>query len=154
MTDGPGRAVPISRVFPRWYVAGAVSSIVVIAVSQVGQPAVVCFWGPVIGLTIRDRLDDARSRAVEGRDISRAALLGPAWLEPVLSLLLTSFAIGLSFLFGAVFDGLAAHVVWTGVTLCLASTLAYLLILLRGRRRTRRRETAADDVSASEVASN
>lgn len=138
MTRRSARAVPVSRVFPWWYAAGAVASIVVIVASQVGQPAVAGFWGPVIGLTIRDRLGDARSRADEGRDTSRAALLGPAWLEPVLSLLLTSFAIGLSFLFGAVFDGLAAPVVWTGVALCLASTLAYLAVLLRGRRRSRR----------------
>ncbi|WP_209559972.1 hypothetical protein [Frigoribacterium sp. PvP032] len=138
MTGRSARAVPVSRVFPWWYVAGAVASIVVIVASQVGQPAVVAFWGPVIGLTIRDRLDDARSRADEGRDTSRAALLGPAWLEPVLSLLLTSFAVGLSFVLGAVFDHGPAAVAWTGSALCGASALAYLAILLRGRRRSRR----------------
>jgi hypothetical protein len=122
-----------------------VVSIVVIAASQVGQPAVSAFWGPAIGLTIRDRLDDARGRADAGRDTSRRALLGPAWLEPVLALLLTSFAVGLSLLIGALVDGAGVAVVATGIGLCLASALAGLAVVLHGRRAHRGREAAADD---------
>jgi hypothetical protein len=142
------RAVPLRRVIPWWYVAGALLSIVVITASGVGQPAVSGFWGPVIGNAISDRLGDARARADDGRDTSRRALLGPAWLEPVLALLLASFAVGLSFLLGAVFDDVPAAIVVTGVVLCVVSAGACLTLVLVLRGRARRAAARGDGPAA------
>jgi len=157
MSTRPARPVPLRRVVPWWLVAAAVVSLAVIVVVQQGHTAVGAFWGPCIGLVIRDRLDDAAKRSEEGRDTSRASLVGRAWVEPVVGVLLGAFVVGLSILAAAVFDGVIAARLGTGVALCTGGALGCAVLVLVGHRRLRRREAAeaaraADTAEAAEAA--
>lgn len=157
MSTRPARPVPLRRVVPWWLVAAAVVSLAVIVVVQQGHTAVGAFWGPCIGLVIRDRLDDAAKRSEEGRDTSRASLVGRAWVEPVVGVLLGAFVVGLSILAAAVFDGVSAARLGTGVALCTGGALGCAVLVLVGHRRLRRREAAeaaraADTAEAAEAA--
>ncbi|NIJ04622.1 hypothetical protein [Frigoribacterium faeni] len=141
------RPVPLRRVVPWWLVAAAVVSLAVIVVVQQGHTAVGAFWGPCIGLVIRDRLDDAAKRSEEGRDTSRASLVGRAWVEPVVGVLLGTFVVGLSMLAAAVFDGVSAARLGTGVALCTGGALGCAVLVLVGHRRLRRREAEAAEAA-------
>ncbi|MFZ7089351.1 hypothetical protein [Curtobacterium sp. RRHDQ10] len=143
-TGPDGRwAVPLRRVFPWWYVAGAVVTIIALGLlNPDGSAAMVAFWGPTIGIAVRDRQKAARTRLDQGLPIDRAALLSRRWLEPVCAALLTGFAVGAGLLLDALFGDRTFVTVWVG-TAFLAGTaggfllLLLLLVVLRARRRRR-----------------
>ncbi|WP_157887627.1 hypothetical protein [Frondihabitans sp. PAMC 28766] len=112
----------------------AVTLIVDPAVSAAGA-----FWGPAIGVAIRDRQFTAYRRQGKGLSLSRRDLIGPWWLEPLAALLLTIFFVGISFALGFVFGGTPVSLRWTGVYLMATSlvTFGILLLIIRGRRRNR-----------------
>ncbi|WP_139200780.1 hypothetical protein [Curtobacterium sp. MMLR14_010] len=144
-TGPDGRwAVPIRRVFPWWYVAGAVVSVgVLILLNPDGNQAMVTFWGPTIGIAIRDREKAARARLDQGLPADRASLLSPRWLEPVCAALLSVFAVGGGLLLDALFGNRTFVTVWVGTALLAGSVLGFLLLLVVLRTRRQRGRTAA-----------
>lgn len=134
--------VPLRRIFPWWYL---VACVVTFAVTLIVDPAVSAagaFWGPAIGVAIRDRQFTACRRQGKGLPLSRRDLVGPRWLEPLAALLLTIFFVGLSFALGFVFGSAPVALRWTGVCLIAASLVAFGTLLLFLRRRRRSRPTA------------
>lgn len=145
-------AVPIRRVFPWWYLGGAVATMaILIVVDPGGSQATVAFWGPMIGITIQDRERAARARLDRGLPADRRSLLSPPWLEPTCAVLLTGVAVGLGMLINALFGHGTSVTTWVGAGVFLgsAASLVGLLLVLRSRR-SRRSSGAGgepDDVS-------
>lgn len=142
-TGPDGRwAVPIRRVFPWWYVAGAVVTVgVLILLNPDGSQAMLAFWGPTIGIAIRDREKTARTRLDQGLPVDRASLLSPRWLEPVCAALLSVFAIGAGLLLDALFGNRTFVTVWVGTAFFAGSVLGFLLLIVVLRARRHRRRT-------------
>jgi len=133
-------AVPIRRVFPWWYLGGAVATLaILILVDPDGSQATVAFWGPTIGIAIQDRERAARARLDRGLPVDRRSLLSPPWLEPTCAVLLTGVAVGLGMLINALFGHGTSVTTWVGAGVFLgsAATLVGLLLVLRNRRRRR-----------------
>jgi len=130
-----GRVAPLSTVFPWWYLAGAVVTMVVV-LSAGGQAAAAIGWGPLIGLVIQDRRKAARTRADEGLPVRRRDL-GDGWGEPVTALLLTLVFTGLGLVLHALFAGPMGVALWTGLGLIVTGGAAYAALLLAPRRRPR-----------------
>ncbi|MDT0233537.1 hypothetical protein [Curtobacterium sp. BRB10] len=131
-------AVPLRRVFPWWYLGGAVATMaILILVDPGGSQATVAFWGPTIGIAIQDRDRAARARLDRGLPVDRRSLLSPPWLEPTCAVLLTGVAVGLGMLINAVFGHGASVTTWVGAGVFLgsAASLVGLLLVLRDRRR-------------------
>jgi len=139
------RTVPVRRVFPWWYLVGAVVTLAVLVLVQPdGGSAVVALWGPSIGLAIADRQKAATARSEQGLPVDRASLLSPAWHEPVCAALLTTFTIGLGFLFGALFGVGTSATWWVGPCFLIGSGLGFLVLITVLRVRHHRRPTAVD----------
>lgn len=137
-------AVPIRQVFPWWYLVGAVvTGGVLILLDPGGSQAMVAFWGPTIGIAIRDREQAARDRLDQGLPVDRASLLSPPWLEPVCAALLSGSAIGVGLLLDALFGDRTFTTVGIGTIVLSSSILAFLLLLVVLRARRQRRKTAA-----------
>ncbi|WP_423921734.1 hypothetical protein ACPEEZ_01360 [Frigoribacterium sp. 2-23] len=130
--------VPLRRLMPWWYIAGAVVTLGVLVAVESGGVAIGAFWGPAIGLVIKDRRTDAQDRQRRGLPVSRCDLVGPAWLEPVLAGLLTMFAIGLGLAIGFVFDDVSPAGLWAGLGLIVASALTTLGLVVVRRRATQK----------------
>ncbi|OIH97800.1 hypothetical protein BIU97_01675 [Curtobacterium sp. MCBA15_009] len=143
--SGAGRdgrwAVPLRRVFPWWYLGGAVATFAALVVlEQEGSTAFVAFWGPATGLAIQDRQRAARDRADRGLSLDRRSLVGPPWREPLYTALLTAFAVGAGLLVHAIFGGWSGTAA-LGAGLLLASAAAGAALVLVARARHRRRPT-------------
>lgn len=140
-TGRDGRwAVPIRQVFPWWYLGGAIVSVLVlIAINPDGNQSAFAFWGPAIGVAIRDREQSARKRLDEGLPVDRASLLSPAWLEPVCAVLLIAASVGLSLVLDALFGHRTVVTTWFGAGLLVGSAAGFgaLLLVLRAARRRR-----------------
>ncbi|MCS6583110.1 hypothetical protein [Curtobacterium citreum] len=131
-------AVPIRRVFPWWYLGGAVATLaILILVDPDGSQATVAFWGPTIGIAIQDRERAARARLDSGFPVDRRSLLSPPWLEPTCAVLLTGVAVGLGMLINALFGHGTSNTAWVGAGMFLgsAASLVALVLVLRSRRR-------------------
>jgi hypothetical protein len=140
-------AVPLRRVFPWWYLVGAIVTIgVLILLDPDGNQVMAAFWGPAIGIAIQDREKDARARLDQGLPVDRASLLSPPWLEPVCAALLTGGAIGVGLLLDALFGDRTFITLGVGSGLLAASALSFvgLVVVLRARRR-RRATTAGSE---------
>ncbi|PZF10169.1 hypothetical protein [Curtobacterium sp. MCLR17_034] len=152
-TRGDSRwAVPIRRVFPWWYLSGAVATMaILIVVDPGGSQATVAFWGPTIGIAIQDRERAARARLDRGLPVARRSILSPPWLEPTCAVLLTGVAVGLGMLINALFGHSTSVTTWVGAGVFLgsAASLVGLLLVLRNRRRQRSSgaDGQPDDVS-------
>jgi len=144
-------AVPIRRVFPWWYLGGAVATLVIlILVDPGGSQATVAFWGPMIGITIQDRERAARARLDRGLPVDRRSLLSPPWLEPTCAVLLTGVAVGLGMLINALFGHGTSIRAWVGAGVFLGSAASFVALVLVLRSRRRRSSGAGgqpDDVS-------
>ena len=131
-------AVPIRRVFPWWYLGGAVATLaILILVDPDGSQATVAFWGPTIGIAIQDRERAARARLDRGLPGDRRSLLSPPWLEPTCAVLLTGVAVGLGMLINALFGHGTSITAWVGAGVFLGSAASFvaLVLVLRSRRR-------------------
>lgn len=145
-------AVPIRRVFPWWYLGGAVATMaILILVDPGGSQATVAFWGPTIGIAIQDRERAARARLDRGLPVDRRSLLSPPWLEPTCAVLLTGVAVGLGLLINALFGHGTFVTTWVGAVVFLGSAASLVALLLVLRSRGRRQPSVAggqsDDVS-------
>jgi hypothetical protein len=144
-------AVPIRRVFPWWYLGGAVATLaILILVDPGGSQATVAFWGPMIGITIQDRERAARARLDRGFPVDRRSLLSPPWLEPTCAVLLTGVAVGLGMLINALFGHGTSITAWVGAGVFLGSAASFVALVLVLRSRRRRSSGAGgqpDDVS-------
>lgn len=144
-------AVPIRRVFPWWYLGGAVATLaILILVDPGGSQATVAFWGPMIGITIQDRERAARARLDRGLPVDRRSLLSPPWLEPTCAVLLTGVAVGLGMLINALFGHGTSITAWVGAGVFLGSAASFVALVLVLRSRRRRSSGAGgqpDDVS-------
>ena len=144
-------AVPIRRVFPWWYLGGAVATLaILILVDPGGSQATVAFWGPMIGITIQDRERAARARLDRGLPVDRRSLLSPPWLEPTCAVLLTGVAVGLGMLINALFGHGTSVTTWVGAGVFLGSAASFVALVLVLRSRRRRSSGAGgqpDDVS-------
>jgi len=145
-------AVPIRRVFPWWYLGGAVATMaILILVDPDGSQATVAFWGPTIGIAIQDRERAACARQDRGLPVDRRSLRSPPWLEPTCAVLLTGVAVGLGMLINALFGHGTSVTTWVGVRVFLGSTASFAALVLVLRSRRRRRSSGAgsqpDDVS-------
>jgi len=145
-------AVPIRRVFPWWYLGGAVATMaILILVDPDGSLATVAFWGPTIGIAIQDRERAARARQDRGLPVDRRSLRSPPWLEPTCAVLLTGVAVGLGMLINALFGHGTSVTTWVGAGVFLGSTASFAALVLVLRSRRRRRSSGAgsqpDDVS-------
>jgi hypothetical protein len=145
-------AVPIRRVFPWWYLGGAVATMaILIVVDPGGSQATVAFWGPTIGIAIQDRERAARARQDRGLPVDRRSLLSPPWLEPTCAVLLTGVTVGLGMLINALFGHGTSVTTWVGAGVVLGSTASFAALVLVLRSRRRRRSSGAgsqpDDVS-------
>lgn len=144
-------AVPIRRVFPWWYLGGAVATLaILILVDPGGSQATVAFWGPMIGITIQDRERAARARLDRGLPVDRRSLLSPPWLEPTCAVLLTGVAVGLGMLINALFGHGTSITAWVGAGVFLGSAASFVALVLVLRSRRRRSNGAGgqpDDVS-------
>ena len=135
----PGQqGVPLKHVVPWWYVVGAVATIVGFGLLDAGGTAAAAFWGPTIGMSIRDRLATAKQRQPQGRPLSRREMVGPYWLEPLLAVLFTLFVIGLGLALGFVFGHGSLRTLWSGVALIAAAGLGTIGLFLVQRRRKER----------------
>ncbi|WP_144765854.1 hypothetical protein [Curtobacterium sp. 9128] len=135
--------VPVRRVFPWWYLVGAVVSLGLLVLLAPGYgTALVAFWGPAIGIPIREREDLARTRLDRGQPVDRNSLLAQRWLEPTCALLLLGVVVGLGLLVGAFFAQRMSSTTWGGVVVltCTALCFLVLVVVLRLRRRVRRSE--------------
>jgi hypothetical protein len=131
-------AVPIRRVFPWWYLGGAVATMAaLIMVDPDGSQATLAFWGPTIGIAIQGRERAARARLDRGLPVDRRSLLSPPWLEPTCAVLLTGVVVGLGMLINALFGHGTFVTTWVGagVFLVSAASLVALLLVLRSRGR-------------------
>ncbi|WIB72081.1 hypothetical protein [Curtobacterium sp. MCBD17_026] len=141
-------AVPIRRVFPWWYLSGAVATMaILILVDPDGSQATVAFWGPTIGIAIQDREKAARARLDRGLPVDRRSLLSPPWLEPTCAGLLTAVAVGLGMLINALFGHGTFVTTWVGAGVFLGGAASLVILLLALRRRRRRRPSVAGGVS-------
>jgi hypothetical protein len=144
-------AVPIRRVFPWWYLGGAVATLaILILVDPDGSQATVALWGPMIGITIQDRERAARARLDRGLPVDRRSLLSPPWLEPTCAVLLTGVAVGLGMLINALFGHGTSITAWVGAGVFLGSAASFVALVLVLRSRRRRSSGAGgqpDDVS-------
>ncbi|MBF4629381.1 hypothetical protein K0028_00470 [Curtobacterium flaccumfaciens pv. flaccumfaciens] len=144
-------AVPVRRVFPWWYLGGAVATLaILILVDPGGSQATVAFWGPMIGITIQDRERAARARLDRGLPVDRRSLLSPPWLEPTCAVLLTGVAVGLGMLINALFGHGTSITAWVGAGVFLGSAASFVALVLVLRSRRRRSSGAGgqpDDVS-------
>jgi ABC-type cobalamin transport system permease subunit len=123
---------------------------ILLLLSPDGSNTTSAFWGPVIGIAIRDREKAARARLDQGLAVDRRSLLSPPWLEPVCAVVLTGAAIGVGLLVDALFGHgryVTAEIgacMLTGSAICYVGLLVVLRTLRRRRRRRRRRRLAAD----------
>jgi len=144
-------AVPIRRVFPWWYLGGAVATLaILVLVDPDGSQATVAFWGPTIGIAIQDRERAARARLDSGFPVDRRSLLSPPWLEPTCAVLLTGVAVGLGMLINALFGHGTSVTAWVGAGVFLGSAASFVALVLVLRSRRRRSSGAGgqpDDVS-------
>ncbi|MEV7761483.1 hypothetical protein [Curtobacterium flaccumfaciens] len=144
-------AVPIRRVFPWWYLGGAVATMaILIVVDPGGSQATVAFWGPMIGITIQDRERAARARLDRGLPVDRRSLPSPPWLEPTCAVWLTGVAVGLGMLINALFGHGTSITAWVGAGVFLGSAASFVALVLVLRSRRRRSSGAGgqpDDVS-------
>lgn len=144
-------AVPIRRVFPWWYLGGAVATVaILILVDPGGSQATAAFWGPMIGITIQDRERAARARLDRGFPVDRRSLLSPPWFEPTCAVLLTGVAVGLGMLINALFGHGTSITAWVGAGVFLgsaASFVALVLVLWSRRRRSSGAGGQPDNVS-------
>ncbi|WIB60963.1 hypothetical protein DEJ13_03760 [Curtobacterium sp. MCLR17_007] len=137
-------AVPIRRVFPWWYLVGAVvTAAVLILLDPDGNQAMIAFWGPAIGITIREREQTARARSDQGLPVDGASLRSEPWLEPLSATLLTGAAVGIGLLLDALFGHRTFVTTWVGAGFLVASAVCFLAVLLVLRARRRRRRAAA-----------
>ncbi len=139
----PGRPdrwpAPLRDLFPWWYVAGMVASFaVILVVVPEGSTGAVAVWGPLIGLTIRDRAESARSRSDRGLPIDRAALTAPRWSEPALTLVWTGVSVGLGLVLSVLIRDAPAAIGWTGAGLLVASAAGFTGVALTLRAHARR----------------
>lgn len=143
------RRVPLKRVVPWWYIVGAIVTIVVMGWLNAGGTAVGAFWGPAIGLPIQDRLATAKKRQEQGLPVSRRDLTGPPWLEPVLAVLLTVFAVGFGLALGFVVGDTSVRSLWMGLSLAVTSGLGALALIVVRRKRPGKQPPAhyLEDVS-------
>ena len=79
--------LPLRAVFPWWFLAGAAVSAVLLLFTDVlgSSPSALIFWGPAIGSVIRERRQHAARLRKDGHQVTRRAVVGPAWLEPALT---------------------------------------------------------------------
>lgn len=142
--QGEPRAVPVIRIFPWWYLVGAITTVAALIVLEPdGSQAMGVFWGPAIGVAIQDRQKAARARLDKGLPVDRASLRSPRWLEPVCAVLLTAFAIGLGLLLNAVLGHGTPTTLGVGSSLLAGSAIG-LVGLFVALRATRRRPQASD----------
>jgi hypothetical protein len=134
--------VPLRRIFPWWYLVACVLTFAVTLLVDPAVSAAGAFWGPAIGVTIRDRQFTAYRRQGKGVALSRRDLTGPQWLEPLAATLLTILFVGISFALGFVFGGTPVALLWTGVSLMATSLVAFGIVLVALRARKRRRRIA------------
>lgn len=131
--------VPLRRVFPWWYLGGLVTTYVLLALLSSGSTSGSgALWGPIIGLEIQRRQNEAARRQGEGLPVQRRDLAGPRWFEPVLTVLFTLIAAGVSLTLGFIFGGPTLAERWVGVALLLTGIMGVTGLALRARRRRRR----------------
>ena len=156
--DGPGGTylAPLRRVFPWWFIGGAVVSIILdlVAIRLTGGAigAMVAGWLSFAMFAVVERRNAAAARDETGLAVARRDLSGPVWLEPVLAVCIAGLfaALGMLLTFSGRFPGHPTagwRQVITAVLLLVAAGASYVLLT---RWWSRQRQPSLVDEDAHE----